>query len=120
LIKKISLGLAVIYSILLIYLSFGNLNQLPKVRVSQIDKFYHFVAYLILALLWLYYVKQYKASVFYKALGILLIIGCVIEFLQHRINPNRAFEYADMLSNVCGIILGAITIKIDLKVKSKS
>ena len=117
-IKSINLGLAILYSILLLYLSFANLDQIPKVEVNQIDKFYHLVAYFILAVLWLFYFRNQKQSIFYNCVITLIVLGCLIEFLQNRINPSRAFEYADMISNVFGIILGTITVKLWIKVKS--
>ena len=95
------------------------MNNLPKVEVNNIDKFYHLVAYFILGILWLFYTKNTN-KIFIITLIVLLIFGCLVEYFQNKINPNRAFEYADMISNSFGIILGAITTIIVLKVKSKS
>lgn len=55
---RLTLSLAILYSLGILYVSLMRTDGLPKVNFNQIDKVFHFVAYLGLTKLWyLYYIS---------------------------------------------------------------
>lgn len=75
------------------------------------DKLEHALAYGFL-MLWFCQVYQRGAPRLLTA-GLLVTLGVGIEYLQ-RMTMYRAFDYADMLANAAGVLLGLILISIGL------
>jgi len=112
-VKKISLPVAICYTIVLVTVTLINLPKASALGFTFLDKFYHLVAYLILSVLWCYYVlltknKNLKNIVFFA----LLVVAVVLEYIQDKVNPNRFFDLYDMLANVLGVILGILVVEI--------
>ena len=98
------------YTVFLTVISFINLYKIPNLGSGSDDKIYHFIAYAILTILWLLYFikKNIKKVKQFLLLLLLIAFGITIEFLQQKLNPNRQFEWFDMLANTTGVIFGNI------------
>ncbi|MFA6904426.1 MAG: VanZ family protein [Gallionellaceae bacterium] len=82
-----------------------SLTSSPPQPLSfwQADKFEHALAY---GLLMLWYCQIYRQRHSRVLLSLLLIgMGVAIEYLQ-RETAYRTFDYADMLANATGVMLG--------------
>jgi VanZ family protein len=78
--------------------------------VSVSDKIYHFIAYFLLMLSWLYaFFKKdkFQQNVKYIILGC-LIFGIIIEILQGTITSYRTASYLDIIANIVGILLAVV------------
>lgn len=114
--KKLVLPAAITYTIALIVANFINPPELPDIGFSFQDKLFHFLAYFILANLWILYVRlyAYKKGIIW-AFIFALCLGVILEILQNKVNPNRTFDTNDMLANAIGVIVGTyIAIKLKL------
>ncbi len=67
------------------------------------DKFEHALTYSLLMLWFCQVFRQRPACLLLAA--ILILMGCLIEFLQLR-TGYRFFEYADILANSAGVMVG--------------
>ena len=85
----------------IVFLSLYPLPQLPNMG-EGVDKIYHFIAYLFLALPVAY--AQPKLTVWYL-LGMVLLSGS-IELIQPY--ANRYGEWLDFLANTLGIFMGFV------------
>ena len=82
----------------------------PKfdVKFEHLDKFEHMLSYLVL-MGWFAQLYQTKQSRLFYAL-FFIILGISLEILQ-GLGQTRFFEYADMLANTTGVMIGlALTI----------
>ena len=100
---------SIAYTLVLVIASLINLNGLPSLGSSFDDKIYHLVAYLGLALLWVFYFKPFKAKyipfiVFCSA----AFLGFILELLQYLVNPNRTYDTYDLIANTIGAAFGTL------------
>ena len=78
--------------------------------VSVSDKIYHFIAYFLLMLSWLYVFLKKKAftqHVKYIFIGC-IAFGIIIEILQGIITSYRTASYLDILANTIGVLLAVV------------
>jgi VanZ family protein len=109
--KKLLLPAAIIYTIALVFVSLISLHGIPSLGSSFDDKIYHFLAYFILAGLWITYYKPTKKKQTLLLVFIaLLLFGILLESVQHQLNPNRTFDLNDMLANCIGILVGTLIV----------
>lgn len=107
--KNLLLVASIFYTITLIALSLINIPDLPDLGFSFDDKILHFVAYFVLAIFWITYVKLLNERNIYRIVLIAtIILGAVLEGLQFVLNPNRSFDLLDMLSNALGAFIGTL------------
>mgnify|MGYP002395332584 CR=1 FL=1 len=111
-IKKGLFLVVVAYTIVLVTVTFIDIDGVPKLGSSFDDKIFHVLAYVGLGFLWVTYYKIVKPnkSLWYIFL-VLLSFGIFLELVQHQINPNRTFDLVDLLSNCFGVVLGTIVAK---------
>jgi VanZ family protein len=105
--KKVVLLGAIVYTLALIISSLITLNGIPSLGSSFDDKIYHVTAYLILALLWVFYFKPFKTKYTpYLVFLASFILGYVLELLQYLLNPNRTYDTFDLIANTIGALFG--------------
>ena len=78
--------------------------------VSVSDKTYHFIAYFLLMLSWLYAFfkrEKFEENVKYIILGC-FIFGIIIEILQGIITSYRTASFLDILANTIGVLLAVV------------
>ncbi|WP_111684976.1 VanZ family protein [Winogradskyella tangerina] len=108
-VKKLLLLAAIGYTILLVIVYLINLNGVPQLGSSFDDKIYHFLAYFVLAGLWITYFKNFKNEIkLYKVFVGMILFGIVLELVQHQFNPNRTYDTLDLLANCLGVIVGTL------------
>lgn len=106
--SNLPLGLAIVCTAFIIYLSLSDISAFPKMNVTHEDKIYHFTAYFVLNFLWLLAFIR-KSSKFFSlfiliSLGI-ISFGIVIEITQELLTEIRVFDYYDILANSVGVII---------------
>ena len=107
--KKILVLGAILYTLWLITISLITVKHVPILGFSFEDKIYHLIAYAILAFLWISYFKVTKRKSILKGLFIgLLAFGVILESIQHQINPNRTFDFYDLIANCLGVVFGTV------------
>jgi VanZ family protein len=114
--RKLLLLVATAYTIALAIVSLITLNGVvPSLGSSFDDKIYHILAYLILAALWMLYVKPIKLEIRpLFVFGAAVCFGFMLEILQYLLNPNRTYDTLDVMANTIGAIIGTF---IGLKIK---
>jgi len=111
---KLTLSLALLYSLGILYASLMRTEDLPKVNFDQADKVFHLVAYFGLTTLWyLYYISCKWGSDLKKKsfliIGLLVIaFGILIEVLQDVTTSYRTIDSLDVLANSLGVLLAYI------------
>lgn len=111
-VKKLLLLAAEGYTILLIVVSLINLNGVPSLGSSFDDKIYHFIAYFVLAMLWITYFKTFNKGVrLFIVFMAVVLFGVVLELIQHQLNPNRTYDTLDLIANCLGVIVGTLIAK---------
>ena len=101
-------------ALILMVSSLPNLNA-PSVKVGglefRLDHLFHWLQYMALAFLMISWQYRKNPDIFRKILFCTLFIGSSIaigdEYHQLLI-PGRTFTYADMISNVAGVITGVL------------
>ncbi|MBD0836665.1 VanZ family protein [Aestuariibaculum suncheonense] len=86
-----------------------RLKELPDVGISNADKIFHGITYLVLALLWYgTFLLKFKWSsvkaLIYSAL-FSIIFGIIIEVLQGMVTVTRKPDYEDVIANSVGVLL---------------
>lgn len=115
---KLSLVLAVIYTLALLLLSLISLQGLPQAEVENADKIFHTLAYAGLTFLWYlqYFSRSTRNKKRLKKKPLLLIclaivlFGIFIEVLQESITAYRTFDVWDITANFLGTLLALMVI----------
>ena len=116
LIKKCLLNnlllIAIIISVLIIFLSLVNTKQLPVTSIKVSDKVLHAFAYLILFWSWMAVFRK-KTSIKTAILLFLVLVsfGILLEYLQGVLTDYRTADWKDAIANSIGLLLGFISFK---------
>nr|WP_294774246.1 VanZ family protein [uncultured Flavobacterium sp.] len=120
--KKSILSLAIGWTFLIAVLCLYRFGDLPKIKVSGIDKYVHFTFHFVFTLLWGYYVWLQPYRFALKKLFIIVLIslcyGILIEFLQEIFTQTRHADIMDVLANFTGAMT-ALLLFIWLKKEKK-
>lgn len=104
--------LAILWAIVIFFLSITPGNELPEVNFWEIDKFVHIGVYSILGFLTaMGQRKQYQGKIprwrLWKVAGLgISIYGILIELIQGAFIPDRHFDVLDIIANIIGSITG--------------
>lgn len=101
--KKVGLYFGYLLIVVLVYVCLIP-NPPDTSGVVFGDKIAHFVGY---SLLFLWFAQIYQRVAQLKLALALILLGISVEFAQ-GFTGYRAFEYADMLANTTGVIIGWI------------
>ena len=110
--RKFYFFIALIYTIVLLYFSLVDISGvLPDTNIKLQDKILHFLAYLVLSVLWGYYtiLLKTKNAIIYSFLAT-LIFGVILELVQEVVNPLRDYDILDLLANCIGIMFGTVVV----------
>ena len=115
LLQENSFIIASIVTVIILCLSLIKLPQ-ADIKISNIDKVYHSIAYFTLAIAWLivYYKKPNKK---YIIVICCIIFGIVIELLQNKITVHRTGDYYDILANSSGVLFALLIFNLISKKK---
>lgn len=118
---KILLGIASVYTLILLYFSLGNVNAvLPDPVLKHQDKLLHFLAYIVLAFVWGLFAKsKCLTSPLLVSFLATLAFGIVLETVQELINSLRTTHIFDGIANCFGVVIGTLIVKCYQKSKVK-
>ena len=100
--------LTVLWTIILTILLLLPGRDIPSLNWSWLkhaDKVIHFLSFFGLSIGYLLSTNSDNAKVRYRLFFLLLMYAVFMEGIQHTIQQSREFEFADMLSNIAGIVL---------------
>jgi VanZ family protein len=110
--KKLVLGMATFWTLLILFLCLVQLNNVPSVGIKGADKYVHFTFHFIFTLLWCVYFFLLIKKVTFKHLGSVLVVsllfGILIELLQGAFTTTRQADTFDVLANFTGACVGII------------
>ncbi len=93
-----------------------EIPQVSFITIPHFDKIVHFSFYFILSLLFLQPSKKPLNTLYYFAdILYCLVLGIVIEFIQHHYIPNREGDVFDVLANFMGSIFGLFIFALKFK-----
>ncbi len=99
------LSLGCVMVALVIYLSLTSSPVDTGLSFPYQDKVFHAFAYFVL-MTW--FAQIYHGRFQRNLIAVMLVImGVMLEYLQ-SFDPNRFYEYADMLANSTGVVLGLL------------
>jgi VanZ family protein len=119
LLRNSSLIIALTVSIGILCLSLIKITSVPTVKVENIDKLFHSLAYFVLASCWLftYYKKPAKK---YTIVISCIVFGIIIEVLQMNLTSYRTGDLWDVLANTFGVLLALLVFNLVFKRKQSN
>ena len=107
--KKFILPVSITYTLVLLVLSLVNINKISDIGVAYQDKFYHIIAYFLLAIFWNLALnkRNLKRRIVYIALASIMF-GIIIETLQGSLTSHRANDVFDIVANTLGVIIASV------------
>ena len=112
-----------VWATILLILSTVSSQRLPKIQswsdVIGVDKLAHALVYAVFAVLLYLPLQNWRISAGWTATLLSALFGASMEFLQASLSTGRSFEFADMLANSVGAIIGTLGIRWWLRRKTK-
>jgi VanZ family protein len=99
---------AIFCTILIFYLSVIDTSDFPELDLSHEDKYYHFIAYFVLNLMWLLVGFRYNRanlSLFLFISLAVIVFGIIIEVIQELSTDYRLFDNYDILANSFAVMV---------------
>jgi VanZ family protein len=124
--KKIYFGLAIAWTLFMLFLCLEDSNDLPKIKIQNLDKIVHAGFHFVFVVIWFLYIRISKALIDNKvaiknAFWFSVLFGISIEFLQYFFTTTRKADVLDVLSNCIGAIIAVFVIQLwNNKQKSKT
>ena len=116
--KKATLTVSFLYSVILLVLSLVNVSSFPKLNSSFDDKIKHFIAYFIFGICWGIYFKISNYSKFLVKVFLFgLTFGLIIEVLQYSLTTYRSFDIYDVLANSLGVLMSLFILRSNRLIK---
>ena len=105
--------LPVLWGAWIIYLSLlpGGAGILTLFGIPHFDKIAHLGAYAVWCFLFLFAAQKalgYSKSRTWWIVGVLILVGCGLEFGQYYMHEGRSFEVMDMLANAFCVMTGIL------------
>ena len=113
--KNVFFGAALIWTIVIACLCLVSFNDIPKVGLSNLDKYAHFTFYFVFSGLWFLYFS-YRKDNFSKVKRFLVVFflsffyGIAIEMMQYSFTETRKADIFDVLTNAFGAVIGLLVI----------
>lgn len=110
--KKFSLIISVLYTLILSCLSLIKLKEVVPKLPSFSDKVAHIIAHFIFVALWFiaFFCKfnfKYNKAIIYAAV-FSIVYGAIIELLQGWLTASRQSDFNDVFANVLGMVFAAL------------
>lgn len=102
---------AALWMLMITGLSVMPAPQLPQTPLLTADKWAHATVYAIFTWLILFGLQRKKGAKLSRRQIVVSVVfaalyGILMEFVQYAFVPGRFYEYADMLANTMGALLG--------------
>lgn len=114
--KKLSLGAALFWAGVILYLCLIKISELPEIKIPYIDKFIHAFFYFVFSLLWFYalrfyFRKQSRAKLLRIVFFMALFFGIAIELFQNYFTLYRSGDITDVVANTSGSLVAIVIIR---------
>ncbi|MCW2117866.1 VanZ family protein [Flavobacterium sp. 7A] len=111
--KNFFLGIAIVWTLIVLVLCLVRLDGAPKVNVINFDKYIHSFFHFSFTTLWFLYFKLHfkgnsKLNPFLFSWFFSVFIGILIELLQKYCTVSRSGDVLDVCANVFGASLAII------------
>lgn len=113
--KQIYLWVALFWTGIILVSCLIKSNEIPQVKIENLDKIVHAFFYYVLTMLWFFYFKKHINSyTIFKPLAISFVLsfffGIGIEILQAFLTTTRKADVFDVFANLGGATLAVILI----------
>ncbi len=97
----------------MLFLCLEDSNDLPKIKISNLDKFIHAGFHFVFVMIWFLYIRIliHSKLAIKLAFWFSVFFGISIEFLQYYFTTTRKADVLDVFSNCMGAILAIIAIR---------
>ncbi len=113
--KQIFLFSAIFWTGVILFLSLENAKNIPVINIPYLDKVIHSGFHFVFTILWfLYLKKKFIVASNFKLLFFTIIasfvLGIAIELMQQYFTTTRNADVFDILANLFGAFLAAVSI----------
>ncbi|MBA4317155.1 MAG: hypothetical protein C0412_02030 [Flavobacterium sp.] len=113
--KRIFLFSAIFWTGVILFLSLENAKNIPQINIPYLDKVIHAGFHFVFTILWFLYLKKKFISVNNVRLLVFTIfgsfvLGIAIELMQQYFTTTRSADVFDILANLFGAFLAAVSI----------
>jgi VanZ family protein len=113
--KRIFLFSAIFWTGVILFLSLENAKNIPQINIPYLDKVIHSGFHFVFTILWFLYLK--KKFISSKNVQLLVftifgsfVLGIAIELMQQYFTTTRNGDVFDILANLFGAFLAAVSI----------
>jgi VanZ family protein len=111
--KKGARSIAILWTLLILFLCFIPAREVPNVRVPFADKWVHFILFGIFAFLWLLSLQRVQSRQLIIVLIITIVFGWLVEYIQGLLAfLGRYQDNWDTLADAVGGALGVLLFQI--------
>ena len=110
--------IAYIVLVAIIIGSFQPVNTMSVMMGS--DKFYHAGAYMLLTFAFLWSRRKLNMKYWLFLIGLLILLGGLIEVLQPLLSPGRHRDMYDLVANTTGIFLAVLCLLIGQRWRART
>jgi VanZ family protein len=113
--KQIFLFSAIFWTGVILFLSLESAKNIPVVNIPYLDKVIHAGFHFVFTILWFLYLKKKFISannvyLLFFTLIASFVLGIAIELMQQYFTTTRNADVFDILANLFGAFLAAISI----------
>lgn len=88
-----------------LYIPADKLPVKPFINIPHLDKFVHFTLFFVLCLLLFRPIKRLNLKHFVLAPLFTILLGAVLESVQHLFSQTRSSDLYDFLANTFGVLV---------------
>lgn len=122
---KIYFWAALCWTAVIAVLCLISFNKLPSgIEIKDADKYVHATLHLMFTVLWfLHFRKRFdqiaNTRLLFATLALSIMYGIVIEIAQEMFTTTRQADMKDVLANLCGAVLGVLSLTIISTIQNK-
>jgi len=113
--KQIFLFSAIFWTGVILFLSLENAKNIPAINIPYLDKVIHSGFHFVFTILWFLYLKKKfisvnKVQLLFFTIIASFVLGIAIELMQQYFTTTRNADVFDILANLFGAFLAAVSI----------
>jgi len=113
--KQIFLFSAIFWTGVILFLSLENAKNIPVINIPYLDKVIHSGFHFVFTILWFLYLKKKFISannfqLLFFTIFASFVLGIAIELMQQYFTTTRNADVFDILANLFGAFLAAVSI----------
>lgn len=109
--KNKAIGLAVLWTCIILFLSLKNPSGEQRFSFPNADKIVHFTFYFMFVVLWFRYlvlIKKIEAGNKMKLVFVAILLGILVELAQKYFTTTRQCDIWDVVANSTGAFMGIL------------